>query len=332
MKGRFKMHSHYKSNSQDFKTRGRHLTFDDRRNIQRWHREGKSNREIARLLGKSPQTINNEINRGKVRQQVRKGKFERIYSYEYAHGQYCNNRKHSVKLIKLTSEMKEVLVYYLKQMKYSPEMISKRNIVNVPISTIYYWIHHGHLGLSSEDLLYPRKKKAKRKEASPAFRPKGKSIEERPEAINQRKEAGHFEIDTVILKRKKGPCLLVLTDRRTRIQMIRLIPDKTATSVNIALQKILKSHEIKSITADNGSEFFRLFDVFPYEDIYFAHPYSSHERGTNENHNRLIRRFFPKGTSEVTELDVKKVENWINHYPKKIFNYKTPFEMSKMGG
>ncbi|NYS49989.1 IS30 family transposase, partial [Streptococcus danieliae] len=82
-------------------------------------------------------------------------------------------------------------------------------------------------------------------------------------------------------------------------QIIRLIPDKTAQSVNQALKQILKEHQILSITADNGSEFNRLSAVFPEEHIYYAHPYSSWERGTNENHNRLIRRWLPKGTKET---------------------------------
>ncbi|MBK0348775.1 IS30 family transposase, partial [Aerococcaceae bacterium zg-ZJ1578] len=72
-------------------------------------------------------------------------------------------------------------------------------------------------------------------------------------------------------------------------------------------------------------------EVFDDHSIYYAHPYCSHERGTNENHNRLIRRFLPKGTKETTQEVVAKIENWINHYPKKIFGYKTPFEMTYTG-
>nr|MDK7631833.1 IS30 family transposase [Globicatella sanguinis] len=94
------------------------------------------------------------------------------------------------------------------------EMIVHSNLVNVPVSTIYYWIHNGHLGLTSNDLLYPRKSKKKRKNTSSQFRVKGQSIEMRPEVINQRGEYGHYEIDTVILTRKTNKCLLVLTDRR----------------------------------------------------------------------------------------------------------------------
>ncbi|COS13545.1 transposase [Streptococcus pneumoniae] len=111
--------------------------------------------------------------------------------------------------------------------------------------------------------------------ASTNFKPAGQSIEQRPEAINLRLENGHYEIDTVLLTRAKNYCLLVLTDRKSRHQIIRLIPNKSAEVVNQALKLILKQHKILSITADNGTEFNRLFDVFSEEHIYYAHPYAS---------------------------------------------------------
>ncbi|VQL33092.1 transposase-like protein, IS1239 [Streptococcus pneumoniae] len=133
-------------------------------------------------------------------------------------------------------------------------------------------------------------------------------------------------IDTVLLTKIKNYCLLVLTDRRSRHQIIRLIPNKTAESVNQALTLLLGEHRILSITADNGSEFKRLSEVFPEEHIYYAHAYSSWERGSNENHNRLIRRWLPKGTKKTTPKEVAFIENWINNYPKKCLDYKSPSE------
>ncbi|MEI4348020.1 IS30-like element ISSpn8 family transposase, partial [Streptococcus suis] len=268
--------------------KGKHLTIDNRRLIERWKNENKSNREIAGLLGKAPQTIHNEVKRGTTLQQVRKGLYKQVYSADYAQTVYQSNRKRSVKKLILTKEIREKILHYHKQ-KFSPEMMVKKKQVKVGISTIYYWFHNGHLGLTKADMLYPRKRKGVKKQASPSFKPAGKSIEERPDVINLRLENGHYEIDTVLLTKIKNYCLLVLTDRRSRHQIIRLIPNKTAESVNQALTLLLGEQRILSITADNGSEFKRLSEVFPEEHIYYAHAYSSWERGSNENHNRLIR-------------------------------------------
>ncbi|VJG45910.1 IS1239 transposase [Streptococcus pneumoniae] len=269
----------------NYTTKGKHLTIDSRRLIERWKKEGKSNREIASLLGKAPQTIHTKIKRRTVRKCLGKGRFKEVYSADYAQQSYENNRKRSVKKSSLTKELKEKILHYHNQ-KFSPD----------------------------------------KKQASTNFKPAGQSIEQRSEAINLRLENGHYEIDTVLLTRAKNYCLLVLTDRKSRHQIIRLIPNKSAEVVNQALKLILKQHKILSITADNGTEFNRLFDVFSEEHIYYAHPYASWERGTNENHNRLIRRWLPKGTKKMTPKEVAFIEKWINNYPKKYLDYKSPRE------
>ena len=211
-------------------------------------------------------------------------------------------------------------------------MISKTKLdEKISTSTIYYWINKGFFGLKRSVLNYARKRKKKEKEEVKRVRILGKTIEERLKEINNREEVGHYEIDTVILRKEKGQCLLTLTDRKSRYEIIRLIEDKTVKSVNKALKEVLKEYEIKSITANNGLEFARLYEVFDYENIYYAHPYSSYERGSNENHNRLIRRFLPKGTKNTTQQRVAFIEDWINNYPKKLFNYKTPFEVFLIG-
>lgn len=313
-----------------YTTKGKHLTIGERRLIEQWKNENKSNRQIAKLLGKAPQTIHNEIKRGTILQQVRKGLYKKVYSADYAQTIYQTNRRKSVKKLLLTKGIKQKILHYHKQ-KISPEMMVKTKQLPVGISTVYYWIHNGHLGLTKKDMLYPRKAKAAKKKASPNFKPAGKSIEERPEIINLRLENGHYEIDTVILTKAKNHCLLVLTDRRSRHQIIRLIPNKSAGAVNQALKLILEEHRILSITADNGTEFNHLSEVFPEEHVYYAHPYASWERGTNENHNRLIRRWLPKGTKKTTPKEVAFIENWINNYPKKCLGYKSPREFLMAG-
>ncbi|VDC43318.1 hypothetical protein FMV2238Y02_18160 [Streptococcus canis] len=103
--------------------------------IECWLKEGQSNREIARRLAKAPQTIHNDVKRGQVRQQVRQGKYEQVYSADFAQKAYQNNRKRTVKQVSLTKELKEKMTHYIKQ-KYSPEMMVKAKDVNVPISTM----------------------------------------------------------------------------------------------------------------------------------------------------------------------------------------------------
>ena len=168
-----------------YTTKDKHVVLTERRLIERWQSEGISHRQIAALLEKAPQTINNEIKRGFVRQQVRKGRFEKVYRADAAQVVYDENRTKSVRPITLTKELKERIVHYWRQ-KYSPEMMGMAKGIPVPIPTIYYWIHHGHLGMVPSALLYPRKSKAEKKQASPDFKPAGKSIEERPESSNKR--------------------------------------------------------------------------------------------------------------------------------------------------
>ena len=136
----------------NYTTEAKHLTIHSRRLIERWKNEGKSNKEIASLLGKAPQTIHNEITRGTVLQCLGKGRFKKIYSADYAQMVYETNWKRSVKKPILTKELKQKILHYHNQ-KLSPEMMVKTKGVTVGISTIYYWIHHGKLGLIKQNLL-----------------------------------------------------------------------------------------------------------------------------------------------------------------------------------
>ena len=133
----------------NYTTKGKHLTIDSRRLIERWKKEGKSNREITSLLGKAPQTIHIEIKCGTVRKCLGKGRFKEVCSGDYAQQSYEHNRKRSVKKSSLTKELKEKILHYHNQ-KFSPEMM---------------------------ELLYPRKGKVLKKQASTNFKPAGQSIE-----------------------------------------------------------------------------------------------------------------------------------------------------------
>lgn len=173
--------------------------------------------------------------------------------------------------------------------------------------------------------------------------PAGESIEQRPEEIDEREEFGHWEGDTVYSgkgKRKTTRALLTLTERKTRKEIIIAIPNRKAETVVKALDALERKLGarrfraiFKSITFDNGTEFAAAEGLerscvnkrMPRTKVYFCHPYSSWERGTNENTNGMIRRRFPKGTNfaAVTNAQIAQAENWINNYPRKILGYKS---------
>ena len=312
-----------------YTTTYKHLSLTERQLIGRWLKEGRSRRQIARLLGRSPQTINNEVIRGQVQQMDTFRHYHSVYSSDYAQKQYGRHRKNSIKKTKLDKKLSEIIVHYIKD-RVSPEVIAKVKLKGIiSASTVYNWLYQGRLGLKRTNMLYPHKTKPiKPVVANP--RHYGKFIDERPESISQRLAYGHWEIDTVVLTRAKNPVLLTLTERKTRLEVIRLISDKTSQAVNSELEKLSNQFDFKSITADNGSEFSRLSEALTCE-VYYAHAYSSWERGTNENHNRMIRRFLPKGTRKTTANAVARIEMWMNNYPRKMFDYRSPNEMMKGG-
>nr|WP_049783546.1 IS30 family transposase [Heyndrickxia coagulans] len=141
---------------------------------------------------------------------------------------------------------------------------------------------------------------------------------------------------TVIGKKTKDQALLTLTERKTRKEIILRVTAKDSLSVSEVISQLKVSYGnrfskvFKTITADNGSEFADLGLSVEKDltEVYFTHPYTSCERGTNERHNGLIRRFIPKGRpiSSVADETITYVENWRNHLPRKVLNYRTPEE------
>ena len=169
----------------------------------------------------------------------------------------------------------------------------------------------------------------------------GKNITERPSNINNREEFGHWEVDTVVGEKSKyESVLLTIVERKTRNAIIHKIASKTDEAVTEALNSIRTiygdkfSDIFKTITSDNGSEFADLSILEAETDtkVYFTHPYSSFEKGTNECHNGLIRRFIPKGKriSDYSSDDIIFIEEWMNTLPRKILNYKTLEELFEM--
>lgn len=232
----------------------------------------------------------------------------------------------------------------IKEEKYSPDaaimaLSARKSEYKCMIctKTLYNYIDAGlFLGISNKDLPVKRNKsKQKYKKVRIARNnTKGTSIENRPTEVETREEYGHFEMDLVVGKQGgDGVVLLVLTERKTRQELIRKLPNKEQKSVILALDNLEKEYKndfysiFKTITCDNGSEFldFESLErsvINPNNKrttIYFAHPYSSYERGSNENANKLIRRFIPKGTDfgHLSNDDIERIQNWINNYPRR---------------
>ena len=170
-----------------------------------------------------------------------------------------------------------------------------------------------------------------------------RSIETRPKAVEKRGEYGHWEGDTLKGPVRSKESLLTLTERRSREEIVIKLASASQEAIKAAIDGLERKYgkvfkvKFKSITFDNGVEFldWRSLEISVLgkgrrTSIYFAHSYSSWERGTNENHNRMIRRFVPKGTdiAEYTGVDIDKIEEWMNSYPRKILGYKTPKQVA----
>lgn len=209
--------------------------------------------------------------------------------------------------------------------------------------TLYNYIDKGiFAGISNKDLWAKKDKKRRnyKKICTVALNNKnGKSITERPKEANDRSEQGHWEIDLVVGKQGTKSVILTLVERKTRKSLYVLVKNKTQKEVVSAIKRARKrvggsfDNVFKTITADNGSEFLdgeAIKKAAKCNEIYYAHPYSSWERGSNENGNRILRRFVPKGTDigKLTVKELQQIEDWVNNYPRKIFGYKPANQMA----
>lgn len=320
-----------------------HLTEIERGQIAAYLEEGLSIRRIAKRMGRNASTISREKQRGSVKQMDTQCKTHIKYFPEAGLRIYTGNRKKCVfepKIVKAAAFIRFAEEKILKE-KWSPDIVVGYAKVHelfdyIPSTkTVYNWIDAGLLKIRNIDLELKLRRTTKKKRNRKHKKLLGKSIDDRPESIDTREEMGHWEIDTVIGHRSKDDVLLTLTERKTRHEIVRKIAAKKAPEVTKALNILLEEspelqHTFKSITADNGSEFSELAEWGEEKgiDIYFAHPYSSWERGTNERHNGLIRRFIKKGhaMNMYSKEYIKQVEDWLNALPRKILNYRTPAE------
>lgn len=326
----------------------KHLTVYERGKIAALYKEGKSIRYIAKQLCRAPSTISREIKRGTVTQLKSDLSTYKAYFPEAGQAIYEKRRKRCGAKLKL-AQVKDFITFAEKKMldkkTWSPDSIvgyckKDPNWKDKPMvctKTLYNYIDRGLLKVRNIDLLLkPRLKPRDKKKQRKAKRIMGKSIELRPKEIETREEFGHWEIDTVQGKRSKDAVLLTLTERKTRYELIFLLDSKDSESVKEVFIELknrygeLFTDIFRSVTADNGSEFSELSIILESlkSEAYFAHAYSSWERGSNERQNGIIRRFIPKGKAikNVSLSEIKEIERWMNRYPRKILNYSTAGE------
>jgi transposase, IS30 family len=305
------------------------LTYEERIKIGLFTQQGRTPSEIARQLNRHRSTVNRELKRN-----------------SHEHGYFANTADKVSKARKVEASSIQRIDVDTKQwvtekihLQWSPEQISNRMELELGEGVSHEWIYQfiyqdrkegGELYLQ---LRWGRRKRKKRfgGRDKRGQIPNRVSIEKRPEIANNRGRIGDLEGDTVIGRNHKGK-LLTLVDRKSRLTIIRKLENKSAEITSQAIIDSLNSSDtnFKSITFDNGKEF-SLHEKIAENtgiSIYFAHPYSSFERGTNENTNGLIRQYFPKDC-DLSQLDsskVRTVENLLNHRPRKSLGFRTPYE------
>lgn len=331
------------------------ITLDERKVIEKLLRSNTPKRQIARLLNRSITTIRKEIKRGTVEQRTEvKTTSKRadiplyesnyVYFAETAQNDYEKNRKNCGCKCKAV-QCSEFLTYIEKQVKSKHWSLdgaagyAKKNKLfknTVTTQTLYNWVDMGICGIKNIDLPKKVQRKTHTQRVRQHKRIYGTSIEERPAYVDSRTMFGHWEGDGIVGKNKQGH-LITLVERKTGIGLLFNVGDRKADKIIDVLDTL--EHEFgslfplvfKSITFDNGVEFANCKEMEKHNrtKIYYAHPYSSWERGTNENWNGIVRRFVPKGSTfdNLTDIDIRRIQNTINNLPRKRFNYKTPKEL-----
>jgi len=335
----------------------KHLSERDRYRLEGYRESGLSIKLIAEKLNSHISTVYREIKRGQVKR-IRSSDLGEYWAYRAyaAHSDYASKvtkRRHALKIERYLE-----LAGYIREKncrdKYSPDVVTglikldrQRFNGTICTKTLYNYIDRGALeGISNASLWEKRKRRKRRYRQVSRISLKNKgarSIEERPHIINKRLEYGHWEGDCVMGRRNgKKDGLFTLSERMTREQIIVKIGSLTQESILKSLNDLESSYgnrfkdKFRSITFDNGREFLNWEAIEKSQTgsgkrtlVYFAHPYSAWERGTNENQNKMIRRFIPKGTdiSKISDEYVEEIERWMNNYPRKILGYRSANEL-----
>lgn len=326
----------------------RQLNYYERVEIEFLHRQGKSVRFIALKLGRAPSTISRELKRGSISQMNTWGEIITWYdsrtAQKWADAQAKNSGVifHPGKWAFFFEELAkasrapyriysvDTFVHYFKE---------KLPHLPCPSTTLVYrYIDSGILSLRNIDLPAKLRRRIKRYTKPHSRQNKhviGQSIEERPEWVSIRLEQLHWEGDLVNGKGGKSQnVLMVLTERSSRYSIIKRLPNATAAVCKEGLEEIIAEYGVetfKSITFDNGTEFSRFSEIENVE-LYFEHPYSPWEGGSNEHFNELIREFIPKSRSinDVTDEELIEIQDCLNDRSRKKLNYKSATDIFEL--
>ena len=304
------------------------LTQGQRYQIDALKRNGHSQREIANTIRVHKATISREL---------RRNRGQRGYRPKQAHRKALARRRQKAKRGIQPSTWQ--LVEEKLREDWSPEQVSGWLSKRQCRAISHEWIYQHILAdkqSGGELHKHLRCQKSRRRRYGQYDRrgklPNRVSIEERPAIVDTRERLGDWEIDTVIGKDHRG-ALVTLTERKSRVALVHRVAHRRAEAVAQATLTLLDSLSefVHTLTGDNGKEFAQHETIAEalQADFYFAHPYSSWERGANENMNGLIRQYFPKDTdfTTVTDADVDAVMEKLNHRPRKCLDYQTPHEV-----
>lgn len=325
--------------------KGKHLSYEERILIQIRQKDGWSANKIAKEIGCAPNTVRNELQRGTV--SLYHGRVQR-YKAKAGQAAYEQHRsacgRHFDSLSK--ARFLEYVDSHVREYKWSLDACFGRALQSgefdrsemVCTKTLYNYVDLGVMQTRNHHLPEKLRRNTKPRRVRENKKKLGRSIEERPAEIENREEFGHWESDLILgQKSGKDQALLTLVERKSRESFMLPIKDREADSVMRAFELLRETYSerfsevFKTITTDNGSEFSRLSELEELTGtrVYFTHPYTSCEKGTNERHNGIIRRFLPKGKriSDFDAQDICNIEVWCNSLPRKILGYRTPDEV-----
>ncbi|MBO0588409.1 IS30 family transposase [Sporosarcina sp. E16_8] len=323
--------------------KNKHLSPFERGQIAALHKAGHSNRDIARRLGRVHQTIANELKRGTT-MQLKTGRTPyTAYFAETGQTVYERNRMNCGAKCKLlvATEFIDFACEKIVNDGWSPDAVvgftstqtDWKDKPTVSMKTLYNYIDLDLLSVRNIDLPMKTRLNTKTKRVRKNRRVLGTSIAERPLEVEDRAEFGHWEIDTVEGKKSDDNALLTLVERKTRNYYAILLDDQDHDSVDYTMNQLqqdfgeLFPQVFKTITSDNGSEFSNLeASLKDVTDVYFARPYAPYERGSNERHNGLLRRYIPKGKaiSDYSTEAIQRIYRTLNNLPRRILDYQQP--------